>query len=149
MERKFRVWTYKEGDLPLFHKGPMNDIYSIEGQLIDELESSKSPFMASSPGEATAFFLPVSIVNIIRFVYRPYTNYSRDRLQNIVKDYIDLVSTRHRYWNRTNGADHFLVSCHDWVRKNRLCLPAISIYNIIYFTQVYNITLSCKLAIAV
>ncbi|OWM74773.1 hypothetical protein CDL15_Pgr004540 [Punica granatum] len=114
MEKRFRVWTYKEGDWPLFHKGPMNDIYSIEGQFIDELESSKSPFRASSPDEATAFFFPVSIVNIVQFVYRPYTNYSRDRLQNIVKDYIDLVSSKHPYWNHTNGADHFLISCHDW-----------------------------------
>lgn len=118
MEKRFRVWTYKEGDLPLFHKGPMNDIYSIEGQFIDELGSSKSPFSASSPDEAAAFFLPVSIVNIIRFVYRPYTNYSRDRLQNIVKDYINLVSSNHPYWNRTNGGDHFLISCHDWVHRN-------------------------------
>ncbi|KAK4748325.1 hypothetical protein SAY87_014911 [Trapa incisa] len=114
MQKRFRVWTYKEGDLPLFHKGPMNDIYSIEGQLIDELESSQSPFTAASPEEASAFFLPVSVVNIIRFVYRPYTNYSRDRLQNIVKDYIDLVSVKHPYWKRTDGADHFFVSCHDW-----------------------------------
>lgn len=115
MQKRFRVWTYKEGDSPLFHNGPMNDIYSIEGQFIDELESGISPFLARSPDEALAFFLPVSVVNIIRYVYRPYTNYSRERLQHIVKDYIGIVSTRYPYWNRSNGADHFMISCHDWV----------------------------------
>ncbi|GLT71518.1 hypothetical protein SLA2020_435310 [Shorea laevis] len=114
MEKRFRVWPYKEGEPPLFHIGPMSDIYSVEGQLIDELNGGDSPFLARHPDEALAFFLPVSIVNIIRFVYRPYTNYSRDRLQNIVKDYITLISSRYPFWNRSSGADHFLVSCHDW-----------------------------------
>ncbi|GKU87300.1 hypothetical protein SLEP1_g1723 [Rubroshorea leprosula] len=114
MEKRFRVWSYKEGDPPLFHTGPMKDIYSVEGQLIDELTSADSPFLARHPDEALAFFLPVSIVNIVCFVYRPYTNYSRDSLQNIVKDYITLVAGRYPYWNQSSGADHFLVSCHDW-----------------------------------
>ncbi|KAL4333994.1 hypothetical protein GQ457_07G037720 [Hibiscus cannabinus] len=91
MQKRFRVWAYKEGDAPLFHKGPLNNIYSIEGQFIDELESDTSPFLAPTPDEALAFFLPVSVVNIIKYVYRPYTNYSRDRLQKIVKDYIGIL----------------------------------------------------------
>ncbi|KAI4316347.1 hypothetical protein L6164_024335 [Bauhinia variegata] len=114
MKKRFRVWVYKEGEPPIFHRGPMNDIYSIEGQFIDELESDKSPFLAKHPNQALVFFLPISVVNIIVYVYRPYTNYSRARLQNIVKDYIDLVSHRYPYWNRSQGADHFLLSCHDW-----------------------------------
>ncbi|GLT69956.1 hypothetical protein SLA2020_420650 [Shorea laevis] len=114
MEKRLPLWSYKEGDPPLFHTGPMNDIYSVEGQLIDELTSADSPFLARHPDEALAFFLPVSIVNIVCFVYRPYTNYSRDSLQNIVKDYITLVAGRYPYFNRSSGVDHFLVSCHDW-----------------------------------
>ncbi|KAK2660018.1 hypothetical protein Ddye_006551 [Dipteronia dyeriana] len=114
MEKRFRVWPYREGEPPLFHEGPMADIYSIEGQLIDELVGGKSPFLARNPNEAIVYFVPISITNIIRFVYRPYTNYSRDRLQNIVKDYIGIVSSKYPYWNRSSGADHFLVSCHDW-----------------------------------
>ncbi|KAJ0090650.1 hypothetical protein Patl1_12494 [Pistacia atlantica] len=94
MEKRFRVWTYKEGEPPLFHKGPMADIYCIEGHLIDELESGNSPFSVRHPDEALAFFLPVSI---LKYHY-----------------YIDTVSTKYPYWNRSSGADHFLVSCHDW-----------------------------------
>ncbi|XVE53596.1 hypothetical protein DITRI_Ditri03aG0015000 [Diplodiscus trichospermus] len=114
MQKRFRVWPYREGDSPLFHKGPMNSIYAIEGQFIDEFESGISPFLARHPDDALAFFLPVSVVNIIEYVYKPYKDYSRQRLQNIVEDYIDVVSTRYPYWNRSNGADHFLISCHDW-----------------------------------
>ena len=115
MKKRFKIWTYREGEAPLFHEGPLNDIYAIEGQFMDEIENGKSPFAAASPEEATMFYVPVGIVSIIRFVYRPYTSYACDRLQNIVKDYISLVSNRYPYWNRTRGADHFFLSCHDWV----------------------------------
>ncbi|CAH8281586.1 unnamed protein product [Eruca vesicaria subsp. sativa] len=114
MEKRFKIWAYREGEAPLFHKGPLNDIYAIEGHFMDEIENGKSRFAAASPEEATMFYIPVGIVNIIRFVYRPYITYSRDRLQNIVKDYISLVSDRYPYWNRSHGADHFFLSCHDW-----------------------------------
>ncbi|XP_057467422.1 probable glycosyltransferase At5g11130 isoform X1 [Actinidia eriantha] len=114
MEKRFKVWTYKEGERPLFHNGPMNDIYSIEGQFIDELGRENNPFKAGQPEEAMAFFVPVSVTNIVRFVYRPYITYSRARLQNIVEDYISIVSQNYPYWNRSLGADHFFVSCHDW-----------------------------------
>ncbi|KAJ8774191.1 hypothetical protein K2173_009622 [Erythroxylum novogranatense] len=114
MERRFRVWTYKEGEPPLFHNGPVNNIYSIEGQFIDELDSRDSPFSARHPDEALAYFVPVSVVDIIRYVYKPYTDFSRKRLQNIVRDYIQAIATRYPYWNKTSGADHFFISCHDW-----------------------------------
>eukprot|EP00257_Ricinus_communis_P003424 XP_002515488.3 probable glycosyltransferase At5g11130 [Ricinus communis] len=114
MEKRFKVWTYKEGEPPLFHNGPMKEIYSTEGQFIDEFESGKSLFSARRPDEAHAFFLPVSIVSIVKYVYRPYSDYSRIRLQNVVKDYVGVISSKYPFWNRSDGADHFLTSCHDW-----------------------------------
>lgn len=119
MIKRFKVWTYREGELPLVHNGPLNHIYAIEGQFIDEMESNNNPFSARHPDEAHVFLLPFSIVGIIHYVYHPITSqkdYSRDRLQRLVMDYIDTVAAKYPYWNRSSGADHFMVSCHDWVR---------------------------------
>ncbi|XP_034893230.1 probable glycosyltransferase At5g20260 isoform X3 [Populus alba] len=114
MEKRFKVWIYKEGELPLVHGGPVNDIYSIEGQFLDEMEGGKSQFIARHPEEAQAFLLPVSVAYIIHYVYRPLVTFSRDQLQRLVTDYVRVIADKHPYWNRTLGADHFSVSCHDW-----------------------------------
>ncbi|XP_044472207.1 probable glycosyltransferase At5g20260 [Mangifera indica] len=114
MEKRFKVWVYKEGELPLLHGGPVNNIYGIEGQFIDEMESGKSNFLADHPDKAHAFFLPISIVNIVSFLYKPLVTYSRDQMQRLVTDYVGIVAKKYPYWNRSHGADHFSVSCHDW-----------------------------------
>ncbi len=137
MMKRFKVWTYGEGEQPLVHHGPLKDIYAIEGQFIDEIESDKSHFRARHPEEAHVFFLPFSVANIVDYVYMPITtetDFYRDRLQRIVMDYIKVVADKHSYWNRSNGADHFMLSCHDWVRYIywfliKLILKTISLIN--------------------
>ncbi|KAG5242787.1 glycosyltransferase [Salix suchowensis] len=104
MERRFKVWVYREGELPLVHGGPVNNIYSIEGHR----------FIARHPDEAQAFLLPISVAYIIHYVYMPRITFSRDQLQRLVTDYVRVLADKHPYWNRTHGADHFSVSCHDW-----------------------------------
>ncbi|XP_015163223.1 probable glycosyltransferase At3g42180 [Solanum tuberosum] len=123
MLKRFKVWTYKEGDLPMIHNGPMKNIYAIEGHFIGEMESKNRHFLASHPDEAHVFFIPISVAYIVQYIYLPIiTNYSRERIQRIVEDYIHVIANKYPYWNRSNGADHFLVSCHDWA-------PDISIRN--------------------
>lgn len=116
MEKRFRVWSYKEGEPPLVHNGPLNREYSTEGHFIDEMESGINPLMAKHPEEAYAFYLPFSVTNVLRFVYDPKPNRSflRDKLQLVVEDYIRVISDKYPYWNRSSGADHFLAACHDW-----------------------------------
>ncbi|XP_037497758.1 probable glycosyltransferase At5g20260 isoform X2 [Jatropha curcas] len=123
MEKRLKIWVYKEGEQPLVHDGPVNDIYGIEGQFIDEMESGKSHYMARHPDEAQLFFLPISVAKIIHFVYRPLVTYSRAELQRLVEDYIGVIAHKYPYWNRSNGADHFLVSCHDWAPQISLANP--------------------------
>ncbi|KAK6248344.1 hypothetical protein QUC31_019909 [Theobroma cacao] len=114
MVERFKIWSYKEGERPLVHSGPMKHIYAIEGQFIEEIEGGKSPFKAQHPDEAHVFFLPVSVAYIVNYIYLPITTYSRDRLVRIFTDYIKVVAKKYPYWSRTKGADHFMVSCHDW-----------------------------------
>ncbi|XP_075664420.1 putative glycosyltransferase At5g20260 [Castanea sativa] len=112
MVKSFKVWAYREGERPLVHSGPMSYIYSIEGQFIDEMESERSHFMARHPNEAHAFFLPISITKIVDFFYRadPF----HFPMLPIFTDYVNVVAKKYPYWNRSHGADHFMVSCHDW-----------------------------------
>ncbi|RWR97883.1 putative glycosyltransferase [Cinnamomum micranthum f. kanehirae] len=78
------------------------------------MESGRTLFLARRPDEAHAFFLPVSIVNVVRFINKPANTFSREPLQHLVTDYIGVVSNKYPYWNRSQGGDHFFVSCHDW-----------------------------------
>ncbi|TQD74116.1 hypothetical protein C1H46_040337 [Malus baccata] len=114
MEKRLKVWVYREGEHPLVHTGPLNDIYAIEGQFIDEMESGKSRFMARHPDEAHLFLIPISVANIVNTLYKPLVTYNRDQLQRVVMDYIGVIAEKYPHWNRSRGADHFLVSCHDW-----------------------------------
>lgn len=115
MVKRFKIWAYREGDLPMVHNGPTTYIYSIEGQFIFEMESGPNPFMAKNPDEAHAFFLPLSISKITDYQYRPHHETFFHRMVRVFADYVYVVANKYPYWNRTSGADHFFVSCHDWV----------------------------------
>ncbi|CAH8370687.1 unnamed protein product [Eruca vesicaria subsp. sativa] len=114
MQKRFKVWVYREGETPLVHMGPMNNIYSIEGQFVDEMERGMSPFAASHPDEAHTFLLPISVANVVEYLYHPLVTYSREQLHKVFLDYVSVVAHKYPYWNRSLGADHFFVSCHDW-----------------------------------
>ncbi|XP_071715235.1 probable glycosyltransferase At3g42180 [Rutidosis leptorrhynchoides] len=115
MMKTFKIWTYKEGDIPLVHNGPMRYVYSVEGDFIEEMERTGNPMAANHPDEAHAFFIPISITNIVYYLYSPTEAHNfNKRMQAIFKDYIAIIAKKYPYWNRSNGADHFYVSCHDW-----------------------------------
>uniref|UniRef100_A0A803PTT3 Exostosin GT47 domain-containing protein n=1 Tax=Cannabis sativa TaxID=3483 RepID=A0A803PTT3_CANSA len=116
MVKRFKIWAYKEGDIPLFHMGPMVNIYSIEGQFMDEMDASGlSPFLARNPDEAHAFYVPISVKSMADFLYeRPRPYLFHGRMVRVFTDYINVVAQRYPHWNRSHGADHFMVSCHDW-----------------------------------
>lgn len=122
MLKRFKVWTYKEGEPPLVHDGPMNSIYGIEGHFMAEIDNRVGPFSAHNPDEAHVFMLPLSVAHIVHYLYKPLTTYSRDQLMRIVLDYTNIIAQRYPYWNMSQGADHFLASCHDWVRVTILTI---------------------------
>ncbi|KAB5551899.1 hypothetical protein DKX38_009210 [Salix brachista] len=114
MEKRFKIWVYREGELPVLHGGPVNNIYSVEGQFLDEIERGKSQFIARHPDEAHVFLLPISVAYVMHYIYKPRVTFSRHQLQTLVTDYVRVIADKYTYWNRTNGADHFSISCHDW-----------------------------------
>ncbi|KAI3877959.1 hypothetical protein MKX03_027137 [Papaver bracteatum] len=116
MENTFKIWTYKEGELPLVHNGPHSYLYSIEGHFIDEMED-KNPFAASNMEEAHTFFLPFSVTAMVSALYDPDSRAGLAPYIHVVEDYVRIISEKYQYWNRSSGRDHFMVSCHDWAAK--------------------------------
>ncbi|GAB4839044.1 hypothetical protein Ancab_028573 [Ancistrocladus abbreviatus] len=49
---------------------------------------------------------------------------SMKKLEKYLIHYVNLIKNRYRFWNRTGGADHFFVACHDWAP--RITLPQMS-----------------------
>ncbi|CAO2841177.1 unnamed protein product [Amaranthus hypochondriacus] len=128
MVKRLKIWSYKEGERPLIHQGPMSCIYGIEGQFIQEMESdisSMTKYMANNPNEAHLFFLPLSIVNIRVSFYKTTDVNDRKPMKTILTDYVNVIANKYPFWNRTHGADHFMLSCHDWAPEITLTNPKL------------------------
>ncbi|KAK9142095.1 hypothetical protein Syun_011495 [Stephania yunnanensis] len=112
MERTLKVYVYKEGANPIFHRPITKGIYASEGWFMKQMEGNKK-FVVKNPKRAHLFYLPFSSRMLETTLYVP-NSHSHKNLVQYLKDYIDLISTKYPFWNRTGGADHFLVACHDW-----------------------------------
>ncbi|XP_074574012.1 putative glycosyltransferase At5g25310 [Curcuma longa] len=106
MERRFKVYVYDEGEPPLVHDGPCKNIYTTEGRFISEMEYSG--VRTRNPARAHAFFFPFSITNMVHFLHH------ETKLRGFVAGYVRSIASNHPFWNRSAGADHFMLSCHDW-----------------------------------
>uniref|UniRef100_A0A803L3B8 Exostosin GT47 domain-containing protein n=1 Tax=Chenopodium quinoa TaxID=63459 RepID=A0A803L3B8_CHEQI len=53
------------------------------------------------------------VVMILEHLFDPIV---RDKavLERTILDYVDIISHKYPFWNRSLGADHFMLSCHDW-----------------------------------
>ncbi|KAD3337660.1 hypothetical protein E3N88_33180 [Mikania micrantha] len=113
MEKTFKVYIYKEGEKPIFHQpeAVMKGIYASEGWFMMQMKSSKR-FITKKPKQAHLFYIPYSS-KLLKETLFP-NSYDRESVVPYLKNYIDLISGRYSFWNRTGGADHFLVACHDW-----------------------------------
>ncbi|KAK4348441.1 hypothetical protein RND71_031196 [Anisodus tanguticus] len=112
MEKQFKVFVYEEGEQPIFHNGPCKSIYAMEGTFIYQMETTK--FRTRDPEKAQVFFLPISVTAIVHFIYDRNSKEHWNPMKQMLTDYINLVSGKYPYWNRSQGADHFMLACHDW-----------------------------------
>ncbi|MBA0760602.1 hypothetical protein Gotri_023334, partial [Gossypium trilobum] len=112
MEKQFKVFVYREGEPPVFHDGPCKSIYSMEGNFIYQMDVN-TKFRTNDPEKAHVFYLPFSVAKMVQFVY---LRDSRDfgPIRRTVIDYVNVVSEKYPYWNRSLGTDHFMLACHDW-----------------------------------
>lgn len=117
MEKLFKVYVYEEGEPPVFHDGPCRSIYSTEGRFIHNMEMD-TRMRTRDPGLAHVFFLPFSVVKMVKMIYEP-NSHDMNPIRRTISDYIGVVSNKYPFWNRSLGADHFMLSCHDWVIKQQ------------------------------
>ncbi|XP_028777118.1 probable glycosyltransferase At5g03795 [Neltuma alba] len=121
MEKQFKVFVYEEGEPPVFHNGPCKSIYAMEGNFIHAIEINKQ-FRTRDPEKAHVFFLPFSVAMMVQFVYER-DSHDFGPIRKTVRDYVHLISSRYPYWNRSLGADHFMLSCHDWGPATSFSVP--------------------------
>lgn len=112
MEQRLKVYIYREGSKPVFHQPVLKGIYASEGWFMRLLESNKH-FVTRNPKKAHLFYLPFSSRMLEETLYVP-NSHSHKNLIAYLKNYLDMIVTKYPFWNRTGGADHFLVACHDW-----------------------------------
>lgn len=122
MENLFKIYVYEEGEAPIFHNGPCRSIYSTEGRFIHEMERGTTRFRTRNPEEAHVYFMPFSVVVMVQYLYEPGAP-DMNAIGNTLADYVHTISRNHPFWNRSLGADHFMLSCHDWVRTYVTCPP--------------------------
>ncbi|XP_009779883.1 probable glycosyltransferase At5g03795 [Nicotiana sylvestris] len=123
MEKQFKVFVYEEGDQPIFHNGPCKSIYAMEGNFIYQMETTK--FRTRDPEKAHIFFLPISVTAIVHFIYDRNSREHWNPMKQTLRDYINLVAGKYPYWNRSLGADHFILACHDWGPEISKAVPEL------------------------
>ncbi|KAK6140922.1 hypothetical protein DH2020_025315 [Rehmannia glutinosa] len=112
MEQTLKIYVYTEGERPIFHQPELDGIYASEGWFMKLLEENKH-FVTTNPNKAHLFYLPFSSRILEETLYVP-NSHSHKNLVQYLSSYLKTITTKHDFWNRTDGADHFLVACHDW-----------------------------------
>ncbi|KAK8453225.1 hypothetical protein SEVIR_5G248100v4 [Setaria viridis] len=112
MERILKVYIYQDGRRPIFHTPPLSGIYASEGWFMKLLKESRRHVVAD-PSKAHLFYLPYSSQQLRLTLYVPDSHDLRP-LSVYLRNFVRGLANKYPFWNRTRGADHFLVACHDW-----------------------------------
>ncbi|CAL9225717.1 unnamed protein product [Arabidopsis halleri] len=112
MELILKVYIYPDGEKPIFHQPHLNGIYASEGWFMKLMESN-TQFVTKNPEKAHLFYMPYSVKQLQTSIFVPGSHNIKP-LSIFLRDYVNMLSTKYPFWNRTHGSDHFLVACHDW-----------------------------------
>lgn len=113
MEKMLKVYIYQDGDRPIFHEPLLDGIYASEGWFMKLMEENKQ-FVTEDPEKAHLFYIPFSS-RLLQLTLYVRKSHRRSNLIEYMKNYVDMIAKKYPFWNRTNGTDHFVVACHDWV----------------------------------
>lgn len=114
MDSTLKVYVYKEGSKPIFHQPILKGLYSSEGWFMKLMEGNKN-FLVKDPKKAHLFYMPFSTRMLESSLY-VRDSHNRTNLAAYLRKYTNMIAAKYSFWNRTTGADHFFVACHDWVR---------------------------------
>ncbi|URD74950.1 exostosin family [Musa troglodytarum] len=112
METILKVYVYEDGNRPLCHTPVLGGIYASEGWFMKLMQENQQ-FVVKDPEKAHLFYLPYSSLQLRTQLYVP-DSHSLQPISLFLRDYVNSISAKYPFWNRTRGADHFLVACHDW-----------------------------------
>ncbi|KAL5718213.1 hypothetical protein ACHQM5_011142 [Ranunculus cassubicifolius] len=112
MESILKVYIYKDGKRPIFHTPHLRGIYASEGWFMKLMEENRQ-FVTRDPERAHLFYLPYSSRQLEIALYVP-DSHNIKPLSIFLRDHVNWIARKYPFWNRTRGADHFLVACHDW-----------------------------------
>ncbi|XP_020574954.1 probable glycosyltransferase At5g25310 isoform X2 [Phalaenopsis equestris] len=112
MEKTLKIYIYEEGEKPIFHQPLLKGIYAAEGWFMKLMESSKH-YIVKDPSQAHLFYMPFSSRLLQLALYVP-GSHNRTNMRLHLKNYLRKITVKYPFWNRTGGADHFFVACHDW-----------------------------------
>ncbi|XP_061370856.1 probable glycosyltransferase At5g03795 [Gastrolobium bilobum] len=107
MEEEFKVFVYPDGDPETYFHTPrkLTGKYASEGYFFKNIGESR--FFTRDPQRAHLFFIPISC-HKMRGRGLTYEGMTYE-----VEKYVERLKFKYPYWNRTLGADHFFVTCHD------------------------------------
>ncbi|KAL3532507.1 hypothetical protein ACH5RR_006028 [Cinchona calisaya] len=112
MEQILKIYVYKEGEKPIFHQPIMKGLYASEGWFMKLMEGNKH-FVVKDPRRAHLFYMPFSS-RMLEYTLYVRNSHNLTNLHQYLRDYSEKIAAKYHFWNRTGGADHFLVACHDW-----------------------------------
>ncbi|XVF67294.1 hypothetical protein PTKIN_Ptkin10aG0109500 [Pterospermum kingtungense] len=118
MERRFKIFVYPDGDPNTYYHTPMSfsGKYASEGYFFKNIRES-SRFLTNDPTKAHLFFIPISCHKMRR------KGLSNENMTSTVQKYVESLIVKYPFWNRTLGADHFFVTCHDIGLKATVGVP--------------------------
>ncbi|ESQ41982.1 hypothetical protein EUTSA_v10013011mg [Eutrema salsugineum] len=112
MERMLKVYVYKEGNRPIFHTPILKGLYASEGWFMKLMEANKH-YTVKDPRRAHLYYMPFS-ARMLEYTLYVRNSHNRTNLRQFLKEYTEQIGSKYPFFNRTGGADHFLVACHDW-----------------------------------